>query len=156
MNPKNWTCLTLTAALAALIAAPVLASAAQTTGESHGALFFSHDQVAKDFVKGGYLLPQGSSNYAVMTARRDKAGEVELHTRDTDIIYIVDGSATFVTGGKMLGKHATAPGEMRGSSIQGGQVHQLSKGDVLIIPPGTPHWFEKVPGPVLYFVVKVR
>lgn len=157
MNSKNWTRLTLAAAiiaLSALIAVP--ASAAQTPAGSHGALYFSHDQVAKGFAKGGYLYPWGNGNFSVMTARRDKAGEVELHTRDTDVIYIVSGRATFVTGGTMMDGHQTAPGEMRGSSIQGGKAWFLSKGDVLVIPPNTPHWFQKVPGPMLYFVVKVR
>lgn len=124
--------------------------------ESHGVEYFNHQQVAAGFAKGGFLYPFGSGNFSVMTARRDKAGEVELHTRDTDIIYIVDGTATFVTGGKMIGGHNTAPGEERGSSIEGGETHHLSKGDVIVIPPDTPHWFEHVPGPFLYFVVKVH
>ncbi|MGH9353217.1 MAG: cupin domain-containing protein [Terriglobia bacterium] len=123
---------------------------------SHSAVYFSHQQVAAGFAKGGYLHPLGSGNYSVMTARRDKAGEVELHARDTDVIYIVDGSATFVTDGKMIGGHQTAPDEMRGSSIEGGEVRHISKGDMLIIPAGVPHWFKDVPGPVLYLVVKVR
>lgn len=124
--------------------------------ETHGAAYFNHQQVAAGFAKGGYLYPPGNGNYSVMTARRDKAGEVELHQRDTDVIYVVDGSATFVTGGKMVGGHQTAPGEMRGSSIEGGQTRHISKGEVLVIPAGTPHWFKEVPGPVLYLVVKVR
>ncbi|MGH9403572.1 MAG: cupin domain-containing protein [Terriglobia bacterium] len=132
------------------------AAPAKPAARSHSAVYFSHQQVAAGFAKGGYLYPLGSGNFSVMTARRDKAGEVELHTRDTDVIYIVDGSATFVTGGKMEQPRHTAPDELRGSSIEGGEVRHISKGDTLIIPAGVPHWFKEVPGPVLYLVVKVR
>ncbi|MGH9344018.1 MAG: cupin domain-containing protein [Terriglobia bacterium] len=138
-------------------AAQVLGAApGKPAAATHSAIYFSHQQVAAGFAKGGYLHPPGGGNYGVMTARRDKAGEVELHTRDTDVIYVVDGSAAFVTGGKMIGGRQTAPDEMRGSSIEGGEVRHISKGDILIIPAGVPHWFKEVPGPVLYLVVKVR
>lgn len=133
-----------------------MAVAAQLCPAAESAQYYGHQQVAAGFAKGGYLVPWVNGSYSVMTARRDKAGEVELHTRDTDVIYIVEGTATFVTGGKMIGEHQIAPGEMRGSSIEGGETHHLSQGDVLVIPPNTPHWFKEVPGHMLYFVVKVR
>jgi quercetin dioxygenase-like cupin family protein len=120
------------------------------------AVYFGHGQVAAGFAKGGYLVPRGNRNFAVMTARRDKAGEVELHQRDTDIIYVVDGTATFVTGGHMVQPRRIAPDELRAVRIEGGETHHIAKGDVLVIPAGIPHWFKEVPGPVLYLVVKVR
>ena len=53
------------------------------------------------------------------------------------------------------GKNIAAD-EMRGASVKGGDTRRISKGDVIIVPKGTPHWFEEVQGPVLYYVVKVR
>ena len=52
----------------------------------------------------------------------------------------------------------TGPEEVRGESIEGGEDHQLSKGDVIVIPAGTPHWFKSVQAPptFFYFVVKIR
>ena len=50
----------------------------------------------------------------------------------------------------------TAPDEIRGAAIAGGDTRRLAKGDVVIVPNGTPHWFKEVDGPVLYYVVKVR
>ena len=46
--------------------------------------------------------------------------------------------------------------ELRGSSISGGEAHQLKKGDVIIVPVGVPHWFKEVSNPFLYYVVKAR
>jgi uncharacterized protein YjlB len=68
---------------------------------------------------------------------------------------VVDGEATFVTGGKMVGGKVVSPGQWEGTDIQGGKVHHLTKGDVMVIPAGIPHWFKDVPHSVTYFVVKV-
>jgi quercetin dioxygenase-like cupin family protein len=92
----------------------------------------------------------------VHASRREKPGMVEAHTWDTDVIYVLDGTATFVTGGKLVSGKEIAPGEIRGTDIQGGETRQLKKGDVITIPNGTPHWFKEVQGPFLYYVVKVR
>ena len=80
----------------------------------------------------------------------------EVHLQDTDIIYVQDGSATVVTGGTVVDGNDTAPGEIRGARIADGARRTLVKGDVLIVPNGTPHWFEEVRAPFTYYVVKVR
>ena len=79
----------------------------------------------------------------------------EIHERDTDIVYVLEGTATFVAGGTVVEPKTTANGEIRGASIHGGSTRQLVKGDVVIVPNGTPHWFKDVKGPLLYYVVKV-
>ena len=120
--------------------------------------YYPHQQIAAGFAKGEKLVEDhaGHAIYQVFTARRDKAGEVELHTLDTDIFYVVKGSATFVTGGKVIDGRHTAPNEVRGKSIEGGTPHHLSQGDLIIIPHGVPHWYKAVQPPYLYLVVKVR
>jgi mannose-6-phosphate isomerase-like protein (cupin superfamily) len=96
-----------------------------------------------------------SSEFKINAGRRDGAGGVEVHNRDTDIFYILEGSAVLVTGGKVEGGKTIAPNEIRGTSIIGGESHTVSKGDVIVIPRGLPHWFKEVPQvPLLYFVVK--
>jgi len=120
--------------------------------------YYPHEQVAAAFAKGT-TLAQGSSGraiYQVMTARRDRSGEVEVHRLDTDIVYVLKGTATFVTGGSVVGGKHTAPNETRGQSIQGGTPHHLGPEDIIIIPHGVPHWFEAVQPPFLYLVIKVR
>jgi len=133
------------------------ASTGNASGSSNAVLYYPSSQVSAGFEKGGALFDGKDRNYTVMTAHREKSGPAtaELHERDTDVFYVVDGSATFVTGGKMLDGKSTGPNEVRGSGIDGGDTHQLNKGDVIIIPAGVPHWFKEVPKSVSYFVVKV-
>lgn len=128
-----------------------------TAGEGGPAVtYVGHDKVAAALAG---QTPRGSlveaSDLIVLGAHRSENGHVELHEKQTDVFYVVDGEATFVTGGKMLGGKVTSPGQWLGTETQGGQVHHLSKGDVMVIPAGIPHWFKDVPHSVSYFVVKV-
>ena len=116
--------------------------------------YFPASDMAAMFVKGGTVTT--GANYKVMAAQRTAGGEVELHDDDTDVFRIMSGSATFVTGGRIVGAHTTAPGETRGTGIEGGDTRTLSAGDVIVIEKGVPHWFKAVDGRVEYFVVKVR
>jgi glc operon protein GlcG len=119
-------------------------------------LFFDAKQVSSSFSTGAVLLDGTDRNYMVHTSRRDKPGLAEIHTLDTDIIYVMQGSATFVTGGTAVDAKEIAPNEIRGSRIEGGETRQLSKGEVIIVPNNTPHWFKEVSGEFLYYTIKVR
>jgi mannose-6-phosphate isomerase-like protein (cupin superfamily) len=116
--------------------------------------YYSKDDVAASFAKGGTLTDE--SNYKVMTAHRTESGNVEVHRSYTDVFYIVQGSTNIVTGGKVIGEKTTNPDEPRGDSIEGGETRHLSAGDVIVIPPGVPHWMKDIEGALLYFVVKVK
>lgn len=135
-------------------------SAATSTGldkmSSAPVMFFAKQTVSDSFAKGGVLVDGTNRNYMVHTSRRDKAGQSEVHTLDTDIIYVLEGTATFVTGGTSIDPKETAANEFRGSRIEGGETRQLSKGDVIVVPQGTPHWFKEVSGTFLYYTIKVR
>ena len=135
-------------AFLALVSALVIPAAA-----SDAVTFVSHDKVDAALAKGGPLI--NASNLLVQGSHRDKAGQVEVHEKETDVIYVQDGEATFVTGGKMIDGKLNRPGQYLGKEIQGGESHHLVKGDVIVVPAGTPHWFKEVPGTVSYFVVKV-
>jgi mannose-6-phosphate isomerase-like protein (cupin superfamily) len=141
-------------AMAVMMAWPVgRLAAAQAKVE-----YYPHGEVAAAFAKGE-TLAQGSSGHAiykVLTAMREKPGEVEVHSLDTDIMYIVKGTATFITGGTVIGGKHTASDEIRGQSIKGGTPHHLGPGDIIIIPHGIPHWYEAVQPPFFYLVIKVR
>lgn len=120
--------------------------------------YFESKQVAAAFSKG-LSLTEGATglNYRVNPSRRDKPGEVEVHQLDTDIIYIVEGSATLITGGTLVDGRTVAPSEIRAAGVTGeSETRRLSRGDVIIIPAGVPHWFREVNGTLLYYVVKVR
>jgi glc operon protein GlcG len=114
--------------------------------------YFPSREVRDAFAKGATLLTTPA--YRVNPSRRDGAGEAEVHLWEADIMYVQDGTATLVTGGTVSEPHTISPGEIRGSRIDGGNSQQISKGDVITIPRGIPHWFQKVQGPFTYYVIK--
>ena len=121
---------------------------------SREVVHLSSETVSAAFAKGKPLAEV--ENYKVHASRREAPGQVEVHTRDTDVIHVLTGTATFVTGGTMVGGRDVEPEEIRGISIEGGTTRDLRPGDLIIVPSGTPHWFKDVPAPMTYFVVKVR
>jgi cupin len=127
-------------------------TAAQSTDA--GVRLIDHEQLQAAFAKGMPLIEVG--DYKIHASRREGPGLAEIHTRDTDIAYVLQGSATLVTGGAAVDVKEIAPEELRGSGIRGGQTRQLNVGDVVVIPNGTPHWFKDVKAPFLYYVIKVR
>ena len=118
--------------------------------------YFPGPEVSAAFAKGSVLYAKPGVNYMVHASRREAAGQGEVHVKDADVIYVLDGSATFVTGGELVERHEIEPGEIRGREIAGGETRTIAKGDVIIVPAGTPHWFKEVKPPLLYYVVKVR
>ena len=116
------------------------------------ATFIDAKTVAAAFAKGQPLLE--TAGYKVHASRRVEPGQAEIHTLDTDVIYVIAGSATLVTGGNAADAKEIAPNEIRGTKIEGGEEHQISKGQVIIIPNGVPHQFTAVTGELHYFVCK--
>jgi glc operon protein GlcG len=108
--------------------------------------------VTDAFAKGMPLLEV--DGYKIHASRRDTPGTAEIHDWETDVIYVLDGTATLVTGGAVVEPKTTEPGQVRGPQLQGGEARQLRRGDVVVVPAGVPHWFKEVQAPFLYFVVK--
>ena len=132
--------------LGAVIVLPAMAS-------DHPATYIAGAATRAAFEKGTPLLE--NAQYKVHASRREAPGQAEVHVRDTDIIYVLEGTATVVTGGTAVNTRTVAPDELRGPSIEGGKVTRLGKGDVLVVPNGTAHQFTEVSAPFLYYVVKV-
>jgi glc operon protein GlcG len=124
----------------AVVGANALAS---SNGRANGAAYFASDDVRRKFETGGLLLE--TAGYKIDAGRREAPGAPELHESEVDVVRVVEGSATVVTGG-----------EIRGDRIEGGKAQQISEGDVITIPSGVPHQFVEVTDPFLYFVVKVE
>ena len=99
-----------------------------------GVTYVDHDKVAAALAKTTTLVT--APDLLVSGSHRDKAGQVEVHDKETDVIYVTDGSATFVTGGTMIGGKVTKPGQHAGTDIKGGETHHMSKGDVIVVPAG--------------------
>ena len=138
-----------------LILAAMLTFALLMQGGSGSVAYVNHDKVNTALAKGGPLVDAPDLKLTVSGSHRDKAGNVEVHDTETDVIYMIDGDATFVTGGTMIGGKDTKPGQHLGTDIKGGETHHLTKGDVIVVPAGTPHWFKEVKPTVSYYVVKV-
>ena len=103
--------------------------------------YVPNSKVTEVMTKGGEIV---NDKGLIILANRRTAGEVEVHDKTNHIFIIVEGEATFVTGGTLVGAKNTAPGQIRASSVQGGQTHQLRKGDVITVPAKTPHWWKDV------------
>src|SRR3954469_14442944 len=82
---------------------------------SSNVTFIPAADVTAAFAKGAVLVNNGT--YQGHARRREDAGQVEVHVKDTDVIYMLEGTTTFVTGGTMVGGQASAPDEIRGSSV---------------------------------------
>ncbi|MBI4875019.1 MAG: hypothetical protein HY822_10350 [Acidobacteria bacterium] len=96
--------------------------------------------------------------HSAMVAYREASGEAEVHETVADIFVVSAGEATLVVGGKVVGGKSTGPGEIRGTSIEGGVKKKLLPGDVAHIPANTPHQVVLAPGakPFTYMIVKIE
>lgn len=131
----------------------LVAATAFTANAAGGVTYIGHDKVAEAISKGGDLVK--ASDLTVLGSHRAGPGQVEVHDKETDVFYVVEGSATFITGGTMIDGKKTRPDQWLGKDIKGGETHHLAKGDVIVIPAGTPHWFKEVSPSINYYVVKV-
>src|SRR6185436_14260929 len=113
----------LFSALAVFFAMAALMTGAGPGGA--GATYVDHAQLAAMLAKGGSIAK--SANYNVGANTRTKGAEPEIHEKTTHIWYILDGSATYVTGGTLVGGKQTKPGLTKGTDIQGGKTVTLSK-----------------------------
>ncbi|MGA2131362.1 MAG: hypothetical protein ABSH50_03530 [Bryobacteraceae bacterium] len=96
----------------------------------------------------------GTHNFLV--AHREGNGEAELHETQSDVMVIESGEATLIVGGTVVDPRTTAPHEIRGPSIKGGEKVPVSAGDVLHIPLRIPHQMLVENGKqITYFVVKI-
>ena len=94
--------------------------------------------------------------YYFLAAMRNGSGQAELHENDADILIVKSGECTLVTGGTIIDAKTTQPHEVRGPGIRGGKESHLVAGDVVTVPPKTPHMMKLEPGKeIVYMAVKV-
>jgi mannose-6-phosphate isomerase-like protein (cupin superfamily) len=75
------------------------------------------------------------------------AQAASVHEKDAELFYMMDGTATLVTGGKLV--EGTKDGDnWRGKGIEGGKAQKMSKGDLMMVPAGVPHWFTDINGQI--------
>jgi ferric-dicitrate binding protein FerR (iron transport regulator) len=95
--------------------------------------------------------------HSAVMRRRVTSSESELHQHAADWVVVENGSATLLLGGKIPNGKTTAPGELRGVTIEGGTRQRLTPGDIVHVPAGTPHQFLLEKGETItYFALKVQ
>ena len=140
--------------LLALTTSLMMAVLLTAAGVPTAVTYVPHDKVSATMAKGGSII---NDQGLIVLAQRRGAGEVEVHEKTNHVFIIVEGEATLVTGGTLVGARQTGPDQRRGTSIQGGQTHHLTKGDVITIPAKTPHWWKEVPTQTIaYYAVNIE
>lgn len=150
--------------LCVVLAASVLSSIA--SAQTGAAVAYSPDQLlqlaqqmreqAKGSKEAGTGILEKHLDSSTILAFRDLDGKAELHQHFGDVFVVLQGTATLVTGGTIASPMTTAPGEIRGTSIEQGTRKKLQEGDIAHIPPGVPHQLVlDAGGTFTYFVVKI-
>jgi mannose-6-phosphate isomerase-like protein (cupin superfamily) len=131
-------------ALVATVSTAALVTLGIAAGFPPRVHYVDHAKVAEAFVKGGRIIED--QGLTVIANRGVQRGS-EMHDNTNHVFIIMDGEAEFVTGGKMIDPKVTAPGQTRGTGIEGGVSQHLTKGDVITIPAKTPHQWKDTSNP---------
>ena len=87
--------------------------------------------------------------YNVSLEYRASIGNAAVHETEAELFYVIDGSATLVTGGKLTNENRTNAENLTGTGIEGGTTRHVAKGDFVMVPEKTPHWFSAIEGTVV-------
>jgi mannose-6-phosphate isomerase-like protein (cupin superfamily) len=87
-----------------------------------------------------------------------------IHSEVTEVYTVLEGSATLVTGGRLidprpredtaLRRMVSGPG-WTGNGMEGGVTRRVAEGDIIIVPAGTPHYFSEIPESITYTIVRI-
>ena len=84
--------------------------------------------------------------YTANLEYRAAVANAAVHEKEAELFYVVDGAGTIVTGGKLTAETRTNAENLSGSGIEGGKSQRVSKGDFIMVPENTPHWFSAIDG----------
>src|SRR5215467_1565329 len=91
-----------------------------------------------------------TDQYRINIVHREKAAGALAHEGNTELHYIIEGSGIIVTGGTIV----RGTGGINGATIEGGETHAVKKGDVILVPSGSAHWYKEVTTPITYLEVR--
>ena len=94
---------------------------------------------------------KNSDVYRINIVRRGKGAGAMAHVPGTELHYILEGAGTLATGGNIVRPAAGAGGT---ATIEGGEARRVAKGDAILIPENTPHWYKDVEGSITYLEVR--
>ena len=90
-----------------------------------------------------------TDQYRINIVHREKAAGALAHEGNTELHYIIEGTGIVVTGGTIV--RGTG---INSATIQGGETHAVKKGDVILVPSGSAHWYKEVTTPITYLEVR--
>jgi mannose-6-phosphate isomerase-like protein (cupin superfamily) len=82
-------------------------------------------------------------------------GAVAVHEKEAEMVYVIDGGGTLITGGTVVGEKRTNDANLSGTAIDGGMMQTIAKGDFAIIPEGTAHQFKPANGLLVMMTLHV-
>jgi mannose-6-phosphate isomerase-like protein (cupin superfamily) len=139
----------------ALLAAAAL-STLVTAADGPAAIYKSSSELT-GALKAGQATPDMLTSpvslddkHRINLIKRTKPAGAVAHDGFAELHHIVEGSGTFVTGGTI----ARPTGGRGGATIQDGVSRHVAKGDVVLVPPGMPHWYKDLDGPITYLEVR--
>lgn len=86
---------------------------------------------------------------------RASVGPAAVHETEAELFYVIDGSGTMMTGGKLVNETRTNASNLTGTAIEGGTSRVVAKGDFIIVPEKTPHWFSAINGTIVLMTLHV-
>jgi mannose-6-phosphate isomerase-like protein (cupin superfamily) len=93
--------------------------------------------------------------YNVNLEYRMSVGPASIHEKEAELFFVIDGAATLVTGGKLTEEKRTNAENLSGAGIEGGESRHIAKGDYIIVPENTAHWFGKIDSTLILMSVHV-
>ena len=86
---------------------------------------------------------------------RASVGPAAVHETEAELFYVIEGSGTMMTGGKLVNEKRTNAANLTGTAIEGGTSRAVAKGDFIIVPENTPHWFSAIDGTIVLMTLHV-
>jgi mannose-6-phosphate isomerase-like protein (cupin superfamily) len=86
---------------------------------------------------------------------RAQVSTAAVHEREAELFYVIEGSATMVTGGKLVNQGRSNPENLSGTGVEGGTSRHVAKGDFIFVPENTPHWFSAIDGTLILMSLHV-
>jgi mannose-6-phosphate isomerase-like protein (cupin superfamily) len=93
--------------------------------------------------------------YGANLEYRASVGAAAVHEKEAEVFYVIDGAATLITGGKLVNEKTSTPGNLTGTAIEGGKSQAVAKGDFVIVPENTAHWFSAIDGTIVLMSLHV-
>ena len=147
------------------------AQAQETTGQAANGgaqatkLYTSSAEVAALVARAKSIRKEGEHNvvqpilqlapYTANVEYRASVGPATVHVHEAEVFYVIDGSAIMVTGGKLVGQTGTNQENLSGTAIEGGTSRPVAKGDFILVPENTPHWFSSIDGTLVLMSLHV-